>query len=113
MNYNTGEVIAFDILKKDKINAAREIAEGNSELEKLLLLCFDNDIRTVSCYHNDEFVTKKRKFIEITRFCFFQIRNQNNGLRIINCGSVLGITYYVVLFFCCVRLTPIIAKFIF
>ena len=56
MHYNNGEVIDFDILQRDKINAAREIAEGNSKLEKLLLLCFDNNIRTVSCCAHDAFI---------------------------------------------------------
>ena len=56
MEYNTGKIIDFDELLKDKERAAKEMSEGSVSLEKLLLQCFDNKIRTISCCAHDRYI---------------------------------------------------------
>jgi len=48
MNYNNGSTTNFDKIE-DYIKAAKEFSEGDKELEKLLLYCFSNRIKTVAC----------------------------------------------------------------
>lgn len=69
MDYNTGVVVDFDILMADKENAARQIAEGSASLEKLLLFCFENNIKTVSCCSHDSYM-------------YFEVNDENLDLHI-------------------------------
>lgn len=48
MIYNNGSTINFDKIENYYI-AAKEFSEGNKDLEKLLLYCFGNGIKTVAC----------------------------------------------------------------
>lgn len=46
--YNNGSTISFNQIEDYSI-AAKEFAEGDKELEQLLLYCFSNGIMTVAC----------------------------------------------------------------
>ena len=47
LEYNDGTIMPMDEIE-DKQKAAHEFAEGNIDLEKLLLLCWENGINTIS-----------------------------------------------------------------
>ena len=48
LEYNNGSVIDFEIIKKNRVTAVKELSEGNIGLEELLNFCIDNNIRTHS-----------------------------------------------------------------
>lgn len=48
LKFNHGDVIDFDIIKDNRIQAVKEISEDNKGLENLLNVCVDNNIRTHS-----------------------------------------------------------------
>lgn len=53
MNYNNGASISFDIIKANRNEAVKEIAEGNKGLENLLNTCIDLDYPPLaSCGEN-------------------------------------------------------------
>ncbi len=57
-NLNNGSVVDFDKIT-DYQKAARDFAEGNKELEELLLNCFSKRIKTIACCGGHE--DKNRK----------------------------------------------------
>lgn len=58
LKYNNGLPIDFDIIKNNRIQAVKEISEGNKGLEKLLNTCIDLNIETItSCGDIDPYIS--------------------------------------------------------
>jgi len=47
--FNHGTPLPFELIKLNRAQATKEMAEGNTGLYKLLNTCIDNDIPTLSC----------------------------------------------------------------
>ena len=76
LEYNNGSVIDFEIIKKNRVTAVKELSEGNIGLEELLNFCIDNNIRTHSSCGDRS-----------PRICF--IVDAENREKLVNLFSVL------------------------
>lgn len=56
MNYNNGASISFDIIKENRSDAVKEIAEGNRGLENLLNTCIDLDYPTIASCGEESYI---------------------------------------------------------
>ena len=81
MIYNNGSTTNFDKIE-DYIKAAKEFSEGDKELEKLLLYCFSNRIKTVACCKGH----KENKSLPYIAFSY----NENNKEFIYNLMSLFN-----------------------
>ena len=56
MNYNDGACISFDIIKANRNEAVKQIAEGNNGLENLLNTCIDFDYPTIASCGEEAYI---------------------------------------------------------